>query len=355
MSIFRSDLAELKAAQVNVPFKKRMMCLNESCLDPFPQIRNSFINRMEKVHLNRYFSDGSAELRKALSTYVGAGLSEENLLWGNGADDILYHIFVAVRENDQSFALSLAPSYFDYKTFALAVGLKIRFLDLQEDFSFDTEAYIQKASDPNCRVAILCNPNNPTGNLFAREQLLTIIQALPDKLVVVDETYFEFSRASFVNELERHPNLVLVRSFSKAFSSAGLRFGYAISSPENIQELKKVFSTFHLSILTQSFVLSILENQQVFAEQIAMVLKQREDMLKRLEKLPSLIVYPSATNFLTLNLGDCSKVVFDHLKENEIAVRDVGAHPRLRNCLRVTISCPEDNNAFIDALKAFWG
>lgn len=153
------------------------------------------------------------------------------MLYGNGADDILYHIFLAVRESEQSFALSLAPSYFDYKTFALAVGLKVRFLDLEPDFSFDTYEYIRRASDPNCRLAILCNPNNPTGNLFSKEQLRQIITALPDKLVLIDETYYEFSGCTFAEELAQYPNLILVRSFSKAFSSAGLRFWLCRISP----------------------------------------------------------------------------------------------------------------------------
>jgi len=247
----------------------------------------------------------------------------------------------------------LAPSYFDYQTFCEAVGLKIKFLALNEDFSFDTEKYLELAKHPDCKLAILCNPNNPTGNLFPTEQLRQIVDALPDKLVLIDETYYEFSDHTFAGELDQHPNLILTRSFSKAFSGAGLRFGYAISSPENIYSLKKVFTTFHTSILNQAFALTILENVPLFCSQVLEVIKLRDQMFSRLSGLDGVRVFPSATNFLTFTIGPRTPQLFEYLKDNDIAVRDVGAHPRLKNCLRATLSCPDDNEALYTNLKQF--
>ena len=353
-TLFRTDLSKISASTVNVPVRKRMMCLNESCMDPYSIILTSFHERMKDVRLNRYFSPVTDELHTMLTSYVAHQLSPDHVLYGNGADDILYHIFLAVRESEQSFALSLAPSYFDYKTFALAVGLKVRFLDLEPDFSFDTYEYIRRASDPNCRLAILCNPNNPTGNLYSKEQLRQIITALPDKLVLIDETYYEFSGCTFADELAQYPNLILVRSFSKAFSSAGLRFGYAVSAPSNIAELKKVFTTFHQSILSSSFALTILEHKQLFWDQVQGILKLRDELYHRMQKYEGLCVYPSATNFLTFKINEGSSDLFEYLKAQEIALRDVGAHPRLRDCLRVTITCEEDVRAFLKELDEFF-
>lgn len=352
-TLFRTDLIDKEPSVVNVPIRKRMMCLNESCLDPYQAIREQFLHRMEQVSLNRYLSLVTKELHSKLAAYVGCGIGTENLLWGNGADDMLYHIFLSVRENDQAFALSLTPSYFDYKTFCEAVGLKIRFLELNEDFSFSAEEYIQLASHPDCRLAILCNPNNPTGNLFPKEQLRQIVEALPDKLVLIDETYYEFSDATFAGELSKYPNLILTRSFSKAFSGAGLRFGYAISSPENIYSLKKVFTTFHTSILNQTFALTILENVPLFCAQVLEVMRLRDDMFQRMNQLDGLKVYPSDTNFVTFTIGDNTPKLFTYLKDNDIAVRDVGAQRRLKNCLRATLSCPDDNEALFSSLKSF--
>ena len=353
MPYFRSDLQDKKPSKISVPVRKRMMCLNESCLNPYQAIMQAFLAKMEKIELNRYLSSVTDELHSALTSYIGNRLNKENVLWGNGADDILYHIFLAVRETDNSYAVSLAPSYFDYQTFSAMVGLKMCVLDLNEDFSFSTEKYLELAGNPDCRLAILCNPNNPTGNLFSEAQLLQIIEALPEKLVLVDETYFEFSGKTLAGKLGQYPNLILVRSFSKAFSAAGLRFGYAISSAENIYELSKVLTTFHTSILNQVFALTILENREIFQNQVQQITKLREELFSTLKTIENIKVYPSATNFLTFSLYERTPEFFSYLLTKDIAVRDVGSHPRLQNCLRVTVSCREDVDAFVSVLKQF--
>ncbi|OPZ01263.1 MAG: Histidinol-phosphate aminotransferase [Bacteroidetes bacterium ADurb.BinA395] len=353
MPYFRSDLQDKKPSKISVPVRKRMMCLNESCLNPYQAIMQAFLTKMDKIELNRYLSSVTDELHSALTSYIGNRLNKENVLWGNGADDILYHIFLAVRETENSYAVSLAPSYFDYQTFSAMVGLKMLFCDLNEDFSFSPEKYLEFAGHPDCRLAILCNPNNPTGNLFSEEQQLQIITALPDKLILVDETYFEFSGKTLADKLLQYPNLMLVRSFSKAFSSAGLRFGYAISSAENIYELSKVLTTFHTSILNQAFALCLLENQDIFKAQVQQTIQLREELFSTLQKIEEIKVYPSATNFLTFSLYERTPEFFNYLLVNDFAVRDVGSHPRLQNCLRVTVSCREDVDAFVSALKQF--
>jgi len=350
---FRTDLAHKKPPIITVPVCKRMMCLNESCLDPYQAIKEQVLQRMEITHLNRYLSPVTEELHQKLADYIGHGIKPENVIWGNGADDILYHIFLAVRENAASHAVSLAPTYFDYKTFCGAVGLGIRSLDLNPDFSFDTDRFLEMASHPDCRLAILCYPNNPTGNLFPPEQIRHIIRNLPDKLVLVDETYYEFSGCTFVPELKDHPNLILTRSFSKAFSSAGLRFGYAISSAENIYELSKVFTTFHTSIFNRVFAATILENVPLFCAHVRRIIAMRDEMFALLSAIPSLTVFPSHTNFLTFTLGERTPQLFDYLKDNDIAVRDVGAHPLLRHCLRATLSSEEDNQALYQSISRF--
>jgi histidinol-phosphate aminotransferase len=351
MYLFRTDLEAKSAPQVNVPQAPRMMCLNESCLDPFPQISNSFLRIMQKTRLNRYMADVSAELQHELARY--GGVREDMLLFGNGADDMIYHIMAAVRENRDSFAVSLDPSYFDYKTFASALNLKLQQVPLDDAFSFDPEQYLHTARHPDCKLAILCNPNNPTGNLLRKEDMDYIIQHLPDKPVLVDETYFEFSGQSFVHELDKYPNLILVRSFSKAFSAAGLRFGYALAVADTIAQLRKVQTTFHTSILVQAFALAILQNSDVFADQVKQVLKLRTELSLWLKSRPGFTVHDSATNFLTFKAGERSAELFLFLQKRGIALRDVGAHPLLKGFLRVTISCADDVQAFMEAVQSF--
>jgi len=350
-SLFRSDLKDKQAPTIDISPRKLMVALNEGCQDPYQLIQKDFLKRLEQLSLNRYMSPTTDLLHQRLADY--AGVKKEQILFGNGADDMLYHLFLAVRENAQSFALSLAPSYFDYATMCGAVDLGIRFLDMRADFSFDVERYIELAQDPDCRLAILCNPNNPTANLLPAEQIRQIITALPDKLVVVDEAYYEFSGVSFVSELDEYPNLILIRSFSKGFSAAGLRFGYAISSPQNIAELWKTQITFHTSSLVKAFALCILENKELFLGHVQQIKALRDRLYRDLKELPQLIVHPSATNFLTFSLAGKSDDLYNHLQEHDITVRNVGSHPALKSCLRVSISCEDAVNAFRDQVRAY--
>ncbi len=262
MALFRGDLYDKKAVNVNVPHLKNMMCLNESTLDPFQTVKEQFLRLMEQIHLNHYYNEITSELFRRIADY--AGVRPENLILGNGADELLYYLFIAVRENRNSFALSLSPSYFDYKSYCDATGLLLKNFMLDSDFSFDVNRFIKESDHPDCRLLILCNPNNPTGNLFPAEDLIKIIISNHDRLVLIDETYFEFSSVTFADKIMKFSNLVIVRTFSKAFSAAGLRFGYLISQQDNINQIKKVVTAFNLSIFTQALALTIIKNRKSF-------------------------------------------------------------------------------------------
>lgn len=352
MYFFREDLKSKKPVKINVPRKKIKMGLNESSLNPFDVIQKRFLQKMQKISLNRYFNDISEELLLQLSNYVK--VPKEYLAMGNGADEMLYYIFTAVRKNNSSFAVSLSPSYFDYRSYSGAVGLGIKFQSLQSDFDFDVNKYNKLADDKNCKLVILCNPNNPTGNLLSDNKILQVIQANRNRLVLIDETYFEFSGITFADRIDKFPNLIIVRSFSKAYSAAGLRFGYIISQPQNIKELQKVMTIFHLNLMTQAFVSAVLENKAVFLQHNKKVIDQKQLVYSELAAMNGIVVHASATNFLTFSAGNKSEELFYFLSRNDIAIRPVWHHPVLRNHLRVTISgIEEENRLFLQKVKEF--
>lgn len=351
--MFRSDLVNAAPpSDIHVPIKKNMMCLNESVLDPYQAISDAFHQVMQDVHLNRYFSNTTPELETMLSDYIAHGVNQNQILWGNGADEMLFTVFLAVRENNDAYALSLAPSYFDYSTYSRSVGLGIKFQDYKSDFSFDKDEYIANLKDENCRLGILCNPNNPTGHMMDDETILEIIEST-NKPILLDETYFEFSGKTFVDRIKDYKNLMIVRSFSKAFSGSGLRFGYLISQEQNIVELKKAMTIFHSSILIQAFVISMLQNKDIFLNHTKNVVKMKHELYQKMSKIESLKVYPSHTNFLTFSIGEKSGELFEFLKDNEIAIRDIGGHKILKNHLRVSIGSKEQNEYFLEKLNEF--
>lgn len=355
MTLFRTDLLRAgPPADISVPRKKNMMCLNESVLDPYQTIDEAFHQNMQEVSLNRYFSQVTSELKRLLVEYVGHGVTGENLLWGNGADDMLFAAFLAVRENNDAFALSLAPSYFDYSTYSRAAGLNMKFMDFLPGFDFDEKEFVRVLNSDNCRLGVLCNPNNPTGHLLSDEKILFVLNNTR-KPVLLDETYFEFSGKTFVDRIRDFSHLMIVRSFSKSFSAAGLRFGYIISQSQNIEELRKVQTIFNVSIMVQTFVMTMLMNKEAFLSHTRSAVALKQELYEEMTRIKALKVYPSHTNFVTFSAGERSAALFEHLKNNEIAIRDVGAHRLLASCLRVSVGSREQNRYFIDQVKAFLG
>ncbi|MCF7913020.1 MAG: histidinol-phosphate aminotransferase family protein [Candidatus Cloacimonetes bacterium] len=350
MYLFRRDLKNKHQVEINVPHLKYMMCLNESCLNPYQKVQAEFLEIMKHINLNRYHSSITAELYQEIACY--AGTQKDHLILGNGADEMLYYLFTAVRDNRNSFALSLSPSYFDYQSYCDATGLQLKNLSFRKDFSFDIDCFMQLAHEPDCRLIILCNPNNPTGNLLPKQVIIRIIEENPDILVLIDETYFEFSGITFVDDISKYNNLVIIRTFSKAFSAAGLRFGFLISAPENIKEIKKVVTAFNLSILTQAMALAIIRHKQLFLDYNQMIIREREKMYYKLKTMSQIQVFKSSTNFLLFRYKDYIDL-FSYLKENEIAVRNVGNEGILQNCLRVSIADEILNGIFIKTVSEF--
>ncbi|MBW6515245.1 MAG: histidinol-phosphate aminotransferase family protein [Candidatus Cloacimonetes bacterium] len=352
MYLYRKDLEEKEAVKVEVPRKRIMMSLNESSLNPLGVIKEAFISNLGSVSLNRYLSDISNKLSEMLLEYIGYNIDADQILMGNGADQMLYYLFLAVRDNADNFALSLAPSYFDYKSYCSAVGLGFKTHELNRDFDFSPDEYLKSADDPNCRLIIICYPNNPTGNLFDEKKIIHILKKAKVP-VLIDETYFEFSGKTFVNHLSDFKNLIIVRSFSKSFSVAGLRFGYMISSAKNIKEIGKVFTAFNLSLLIQTFAYTLLENKDKFLEHTKRVIKLRQILYNNLASIKGITVYPSETNFLIFTMGIDTMELFDYLSKQDVSVRSMHKLPLLANHLRVSISSESDNQYFVDAVKEF--
>lgn len=353
MNLFRSDLLDApRPTDTSVPQKKHMMCLNESTLDPWQKIDEAFCQYMQNLHLNRYFQDVTKDLKSELANYAGEGIKPENILMGNGADDMLFCTFLAVRENNESYALSLAPSYFDYSTYCRSAGLGTKFIDFDNNFDFDETLFVKELNEDNCKLGILCNPNNPTGNLLSEEKILYILNNT-QKPVLIDETYFEFSGVTFLSHLEKYPNMLIVRSFSKAFSAAGLRFGYLLSNAQNIALIRKAQTIFNLSLMTQGFVLTILINKKLFLEHTQNARQLKNELYKSLLKDNRVKAYQSHTNFVTFTVGEKSAELFEYLKANDIAIRNVSIHKLLENHLRVTTGDSFQNELFLRHLKSW--
>jgi histidinol-phosphate aminotransferase len=200
------------------------------------------------------------------------------------------------------------------------------------------------------RIAFISYPNNPTGNCFSAAEVQKVIENFSG-IVVLDEAYHDFARKSFLSELPKHNNLVILRSLSK-IGLAALRVGYAVADPLIINQIDKVRLPYNSNSLSQRLADRLLTQFAPVQKQLDALIKERDDMIQNLSRFKSLTVFPSDANFALFRVEQNASSIFKRLMENGILIRDLSSHPRLKNCLRVTIGTPEENRTFLKKMSS---
>ncbi|HSR68738.1 MAG TPA: histidinol-phosphate transaminase [Acidobacteriota bacterium] len=307
--------------------------------NPYPVLKDG-------IQLNRYPDPNQAELRRALADYVG--LDAPNVLAGAGSDEVLDWIFKVFLQPGKDLAAILEPTYGMYRVQADIMGVEAVGLSLHgEDFSFSASRYLQEAPR-KARVAFLCSPNNPTGNLLEGEEVLKLCRDW-GKIVVLDEAYVEFAdRPSMAAQVRAHPNLVIMRTLSKAFGRAAIRLGYALASPQIIEYFRKVKAPYNLNALTQrQGVLALQEGPS----RLEKILSERSRLRRALQNIPAVgPIFASQCNFLLFKVADAS-LLCRKLLERGVVVRDRSSMPGLADTIRVSIGRPEENDLFLHEFR----
>jgi histidinol-phosphate aminotransferase len=217
-------------------------------------------------------------------------------------------------------------------------------------FAYDVEALLRSREESRASVTIVCSPNNPTGTCLPLSDVERLCRA-GDGLVVIDEAYHEFSGETAVPLLARHPNLVVLRTFSKAMALAGLRVGYLLASPELVREVNKARLPYNVNFFSQMAALAALEEKEALAASVRRLVAERERLLTRLADFPGVRAFPSRANFFLLEcLSADPKAVFASLLRRGVLVRDVTSYPMLSRCLRVSVGTEAEGDAFLHAL-----
>jgi len=227
------------------------------------------------------------------------------------------------------------------------VGVPLR----AEDFALDMPALLQAMDEQQPAVVFLAYPNNPTGNLFDRAEVVRVIEAAPG-LVVVDEAYAPFTDDSFMTELGHYDNLVVMRTVSK-MGLAGLRLGLLAGPSEWLAEFDKVRLPYNINVLTQASAEFALRHQAVFDQQTASIRAERARLHQALSEMPALTVFPSQANFILVRVPQGrADELFEGLKGEGVLIKKLdGAHPQLHDCLRLTVGSACENDSLIQALK----
>jgi histidinol-phosphate aminotransferase len=208
---------------------------------------------------------------------------------------------------------------------------------------------LARLAEGDIDVVMIAQPNNPTGNLTPETVLIDILNAT-DALVLVDEAYFEFSRHTMRPHMERHPNLVILRTFSKAFSLAGLRVGYVLGHEDVIRELTKVRQPYSIDSFAQWVAASVFRDRVVFQQAIRDIMRGRDTLMHGLSAIEGIEVFPSEANFVLFRVPHAAALWRDLLHSHSVLVRDFSRSPGLEDCLRVTVGSEEENERFLAAV-----
>ena len=289
--------------------------------------------------LNGYPNTYSDGLRGALAELYG--LDIDNIIAGNGSDEMLDVVFKTFTNMGDNSVVPV-PSYTLYDYFVKLNGGKAIEVDLTEDYQLDVDAMVKQ----DAKIAIMPSPNNPTGNCFRKKDIEEILSRF-NGIVVVDEAYAEYSDDPFVKRVEEFDNLVVLRTFSKAYAMAALRVGYAVTNKKLSDMMICVKIPYSLNMVSEGAAIAAVKDQDFVRRSVEMVREQRPKLDMGLRKL-GFETFPSDSNFIMARSPIDHKVLVEGLKERGILIRDFGAKRRTENCVRTTVGTEEHNKLLLE-------
>ncbi|MDR0835866.1 MAG: histidinol-phosphate transaminase [Tannerella sp.] len=297
---------------------------------------------------NRYPDPLQTELKQKIAGIKKVRPSQ--MMLGVGSDepiDLIVRIFCEPKEDN---IVAIDPTYGMYQVCADINNVAYRKVLLNSDFSFDAERLLKQV-DSNTKVIFLCSPNNPTGNVLKKEEMLKILNGF-EGIVVIDEAYIDFCpEDSWLPKLDTYPHLIVLQTFSKAWGMASVRCGMAFASEEIIRYFNNVKYPYNLNLLTQKFVLEQLDCEERKDKWVRMLLEQRTILAEELKNLPFVEkIFPSDANFLLISVKDAIST-YNYLVDNGIIVRNRNNISLCLGCLRITVGTENENKILVNTLK----
>ncbi|MFH1328767.1 MAG: histidinol-phosphate transaminase [Candidatus Bathyarchaeota archaeon] len=316
---------------------------------PFPpkKILSELASSLIEVGVNEYPETSYFKLRSSLSKYTGAKPSQ--IIVTTGADEAL-DIIAKTFIDSGTGSLVSAPTYTMFRVVVEVMGGKSMSVLRKDDLTDDVDS-ILKAVNDKTRVIFLCSPNNPTGNLTQRNAILRILQETKCT-IVVDEAYVEFCGETAMDLINKYQNLIVLRTFSKAFGLAGARVGYILAAEKTVELLNIMRPPNSLSVISLALAISALRNINHMKKNVGLIVNERERLSQIIKELSGIHMYPSSANFYLLKfLKLKSSYVYSKLLKQGIVSRDVGDQPKLENCLRFTVRTSKENDKLLEVLS----
>lgn len=342
----RAGIEMLKSYRIPRVSARVILSANESPFSLPAGVMAEIKERFEETSFNRYPDPLSLKLREEIASYYNLGT--DNVVAGNGSDELILYLLLAYGGNQRSL-VTFEPTFPMYAITGRVTQTTVKVVPRTNLFEIDREI-LDQAMKVNPQIVFACSPNNPTGNATA-EEIIRELLIQTNGLVVIDEAYAEFSGQSVRPLLEEYSNLVILRTFSKAFSLASLRVGYLLTSPEVVKNVFKVKLPYNYNSFSQTVATLVFRKRDLFLPYVERIIGERKRIFSELKKIPEIRPFPSSANFILFQTGKEASLVWKGLHSRGILVRSFDDEPLLKNCLRVTVGAEEENSYFLEELR----
>jgi histidinol-phosphate aminotransferase len=320
-----------------------------SARDEYTGKRGTYLDANENPYgkLNRYPDPHHRKLRSAISNAVNVPF--ENIFLGNGSDEAIDLLFRIFCNPGSDKALTFNPTYGMYEVSAAVNDIVMIRIPLDTNFNIDLPELTPYLKDDLLKLIFICSPNNPTSNSFRRDKIINIIENFRG-IVIIDEAYIDFSDdPSSVSLINRYDNLVVLRTFSKAFGAAAIRVGMVFANPEIISYLYKVKPPYNISKINQDAALKRIRKPEKYRKQVKKIKAERQKLIEKIGGLEIIdTIYPADANFILVKVKDAD-AIYKLLIAKNVIVRN--RNSVINNCLRITVGTKEENKRLIKELK----
>ena len=327
---------------------------NENYLNvlSIPAVKEELVKALDTFQPQIYPKPMADDLRIALADYIGC--QPENIICGNGGDEMItYLLGTFLDPGDQLLVHS--PTFDMYELGAETLGAStIKVKDLP-GYRRDQQGLLEAVKKYQPKVTVICNPNNPTGDLLPASYIEEVLQAA-DNIVFVDEAYMEFAqKESVISLIEKYPNLIVLRTLSKAFALAGMRCGYLVAQKELIEAIAKVKAPYNLNAFTQLFAPIVVRHRNEIFKVRDAINDERDRLYGLLKTIPGVTVYPSCTNFLLVQVADKQEDIFEALRKKDILVKIYRNSKDIPKGFRISVTTPEVDDTLVSVFRNILG
>ncbi len=330
------------------PTKILKLNFNENLFIPRQKIVDLLKQTSEECDLRLYPQEEEERLRDAIADYLR--LEQGCIAIGNSSDEVMDRITRLFLEKGES-AVTFSPTFSVFKLCVKYQGAQFISVPLKKGFQVDVEAMLASFRSET-KLLYLCSPNNPTGNQLGLEEMEALIEEFPG-IVIVDEAYGEFADYSIVPLIEKYENLIVLRTFSKAFGLAGLRLGYAVSSHSLSNAVNKIPAPYAINTIALTMGRKLLENIEIMKEAVSDLKIERAKLIRSMNEIGGVEAFDSQANFVLFNLSKPYENAYVHMLEKGLIIKKLGRLLEYENCLRTTVGLPQMNAKLLNALTEY--